>query len=261
MANKVKIEVTLEQANIISQCLDHSLRVSMGQLGSSYLPYPIQKLLQDKDNGESLPRKELWDSLALTLKEVLHPGLPRNASKSYSLNDFTKNCASLSKVINVELKRYDDQFELKPFWNVDSSFVDIYDVPRAKVEVMEEPFIIANRAICLDCDEIVMSKSRNDFVKCSCGSIAVDGGLDYIRRVGRRFTDENIYSDAPFETIRNYLYRNGTTLLKDMSNSWLENVIEYYKGKRNKFVKFYVKELQYRKENNIFVEEKNEKYN
>lgn len=31
------------------------------------------------------------------------------------------------------------------------------------------------------CSDIIESKSRHDFVRCSCGSVFVDGGLDYCR--------------------------------------------------------------------------------
>lgn len=40
---------------------------------------------------------------------------------------------------------------------------------------------IRNRARCLKCGDIIESKYRHDFVKCSCGSIFVDGGNDYWR--------------------------------------------------------------------------------
>lgn len=41
-----------------------------------------------------------------------------------------------------------------------------------------------NKVRCLKCDDIISSKSVHDFVRCSCGAIAVDGGLEYLRRVG-----------------------------------------------------------------------------
>jgi hypothetical protein len=41
-----------------------------------------------------------------------------------------------------------------------------------------------NRARCRQCGDIVESTSRHDFVSCRCGAIAVDGGQDYLRRVG-----------------------------------------------------------------------------
>ena len=42
--------------------------------------------------------------------------------------------------------------------------------------------IICNKAQCLICGDIIESKTRHDYVTCSCGNISVDGGLDYCRR-------------------------------------------------------------------------------
>lgn len=42
--------------------------------------------------------------------------------------------------------------------------------------------IIANKAQCKKCGDIVESKHRHDFVHCKCGEIFVDGGKDYLRR-------------------------------------------------------------------------------
>ena len=42
--------------------------------------------------------------------------------------------------------------------------------------------IIRNIAKCLECNEVIESKHRHDFVSCKCGSLFVDGGLDYIKR-------------------------------------------------------------------------------
>jgi len=38
-----------------------------------------------------------------------------------------------------------------------------------------------NKAKCALCGDIIESKSRHDFVSCSCGNIFVDGGNDYWR--------------------------------------------------------------------------------
>lgn len=46
--------------------------------------------------------------------------------------------------------------------------------------------IVQNMAKCLRCGEIVVSEFRHDFVTCSCGSLSVDGGNAYLRRVGER---------------------------------------------------------------------------
>ena len=39
-----------------------------------------------------------------------------------------------------------------------------------------------NALKCLKCGDIIESKHRHDFVECSCGSIFVDGGREYLRR-------------------------------------------------------------------------------
>lgn len=44
--------------------------------------------------------------------------------------------------------------------------------------------IIRNRARCRKCGDVVESHSVHEFRRCSCGAIAVDGGLSYLRRVG-----------------------------------------------------------------------------
>ena len=37
---------------------------------------------------------------------------------------------------------------------------------------------------CLDCEDILESKHRHDFVKCKCGNSFLDGGDDYMRGGG-----------------------------------------------------------------------------
>jgi len=44
--------------------------------------------------------------------------------------------------------------------------------------------VTLNRAQCKECKDIVTSYHVHDYVQCKCGLIAVDGGLEYIRRVG-----------------------------------------------------------------------------
>lgn len=44
--------------------------------------------------------------------------------------------------------------------------------------------VIVNKVRCKSCDDIIESKHRHDFVFCKCGKIAVDGGKEYLRRVG-----------------------------------------------------------------------------
>ena len=46
--------------------------------------------------------------------------------------------------------------------------------------------IIRNRIKCKKCGEIIESMSRHDFKFCKCGAVAVDGGKDYLRRIGSK---------------------------------------------------------------------------
>jgi len=44
--------------------------------------------------------------------------------------------------------------------------------------------IIRNKVRCKKCDMVIESKYRHDFVTCKCGAVSVDGGKDYLRRIG-----------------------------------------------------------------------------
>ena len=59
---------------------------------------------------------------------------------------------------------------------------------------MREYVIIVNRIKCNNCEEIIESQHRHDFKYCSCKRVAVDGGKDYLRRLGKRedFTELSI---------------------------------------------------------------------
>ena len=44
--------------------------------------------------------------------------------------------------------------------------------------------ITVNKIRCKKCGDIIESKTVYDFRSCKCGSVAVDGGHNYLRRVG-----------------------------------------------------------------------------
>lgn len=46
--------------------------------------------------------------------------------------------------------------------------------------------IECNKIKCKKCGDIIESKTHHDFRWCSCKSVAVDGGLDYLRRIGNK---------------------------------------------------------------------------
>lgn len=41
--------------------------------------------------------------------------------------------------------------------------------------------LIRNAARCKKCNTVIESRHRHDFVRCECGGIFLDGGLDYRR--------------------------------------------------------------------------------
>ena len=43
--------------------------------------------------------------------------------------------------------------------------------------------IISNKIKCKKCGDIIESKSTNGYKKCSCGTVAIDGGKDYLKRI------------------------------------------------------------------------------
>jgi len=64
--------------------------------------------------------------------------------------------------------------------------------------------IIKNRAYCKKCSIEVESKSVHDFRSCKCGSLSVDGGRDYLHRLG----DPNTYIDTSIVTDATPIWTN-----------------------------------------------------
>ena len=44
--------------------------------------------------------------------------------------------------------------------------------------------IISNKIKCKKCGDIIESKSTNDYKRFTCGEVAIDGGKDYLKRIG-----------------------------------------------------------------------------
>lgn len=44
--------------------------------------------------------------------------------------------------------------------------------------------IISNKIKCMNCGDVIESEHQHDFKWCSCKSVAVDGGKEYLRRLG-----------------------------------------------------------------------------
>lgn len=138
----------------------------------------------------------------------------------------------------------------------------------------EEPELLVNSIKTPD-GTILTSRHRHDYV-CHKDSITdttycIDGG-DFYRRIvpGGVYQDLSVYSDDPFEKIRESLERvhRGKNLdqpmkyvvLKDMSDAWLDALIVWIEDNQpsNKYKKYYLQEIEYRKANGITVKEEEE---
>lgn len=82
--------------------------------------------------------------------------------------------------------------------------------------------IIQNAVICNMCDDFIFSKTRHDFVSCKCGNISVDGGQDYLRRVGgirEKLEDGRpSYTDMSWE-LPDELYRACAVAVKEAEDT------------------------------------------
>lgn len=58
--------------------------------------------------------------------------------------------------------------------------------------------ITKNAARCLACNDVIESKYRHDFVTCKCGKLSVDGGLNYLRRVGDFKNSEELSEEEEY---------------------------------------------------------------
>ena len=67
---------------------------------------------------------------------------------------------------------------------------------KSKENNLYDKKILVNKIQCKKCKDIIESKHVHDFKWCTCKSIAVDGGLEYLRRVGNL---EDIIELSEFE--------------------------------------------------------------
>ena len=65
--------------------------------------------------------------------------------------------------------------------------------------------ILVNKIQCKKCKDIIESKHVHDFKWCSCKSIAVDGGLEYLRRIGNL---EDIIELSKFDMKQEVVYES-----------------------------------------------------
>jgi hypothetical protein len=142
------------------------------------------------------------------------------------------------------------------------------------IERFSEPFTVANRSRCKECNTVLTSKHRHDMVGCKCPQddrLWIDGGTDYKRVVGniKNHIPMGIDSTAHHGILREFVLRGGygkdgkgeyvTTLLSEMSDDYLENLIKYIENEEeysSKYYSVYLSEKDYRRQHNIKIEEK-----
>ena len=62
--------------------------------------------------------------------------------------------------------------------------------------------ILQNEVECHQCGSRIYSAHRHDFKSCECGSISVDGGMDYLRRVGDISGYEELSIEMPKDIVK-----------------------------------------------------------
>lgn len=75
-----------------------------------------------------------------------------------------------------------------------------------KTKDLSDKKILVNKIQCKKCNDIIELKDLHDFKWCACKSIAVDGGLEYIRRVGNL---EDIIELSEFEMKEEVINESG----------------------------------------------------
>ena len=59
--------------------------------------------------------------------------------------------------------------------------------------------LVRNALRCNKCDDEIVSIHRHDFNYCKCGAIAIDGGLEYTRRVGDIYNYTDLSVEEEYE--------------------------------------------------------------
>jgi len=120
--------------------------------------------------------------------------------------------------------------------------------------------LIYNAIKCNHCGEILVSYHRHDFKMCSCEKVGVDGGTEYLKRIGEQqdMTELSQYDNIPYKEIRKFVHwgknytadnkllpRTKWIPLENLETEHLETLIEMKLG--SDFYKvMFIKELQYR---------------
>jgi hypothetical protein len=109
------------------------------------------------------------------------------------------------------------------------------------IKMEEKNKIVYSQATCLNCNTVLVSRHRHDFVKCPCNNETfLDGGFDYVRfggKDGEKIALLTLNEEDPHNIIRDFCEWgsrgiNGTeslkfTKIKDLGQEHLEALIVY----------------------------------
>lgn len=87
--------------------------------------------------------------------------------------------------------------------------------------------LLKNKIKCNKCGDVIESKNRHDFVWCKCKSVAVDGGLSYLRRCGNKedITEACEYREATIEEKKDFVKNNINDYLHCVTETQLNDII------------------------------------
>lgn len=67
---------------------------------------------------------------------------------------------------------------------------------------------INNKIKCLKCNDIIQSKFTHDYNTCRCKSVAVDGGMNYLKRCGSDWIDVSDKREATINEKIDFIINN-----------------------------------------------------
>lgn len=127
--------------------------------------------------------------------------------------------------------------------------------------------ILQNSAICLNCNEEIVSKFTHDYVTCKCGELSVDGGNSYLKR---NFTKINSHRDTSIYDVGDHLERRkylkwgnnydenmnrlpetNWLAIQDMNTGHIQAILNGNYTNNPLYLETFKNELEYRKENNL----------
>ena len=95
--------------------------------------------------------------------------------------------------------------------------------------------ILVNKIRCKKCGDIIESKSVHDFKFCKCEAVAVDGGHDYLRRVGALEDWEDLSVCETIEDNNTQILETGT----EVNFIEIADYINENKNENNQLEKLY----------------------